>query len=72
MKPSIGRIVHYISPNPPVGRCVAAVITVVLDEPGSGPVGLCVMEPTGVFIHGRAEYDEGQTPGSWHWPEWVA
>lgn len=47
----------------------------------TGDVGLCVLNPTGLFFHSLAnggsthDADEGGTggyaPGSWHWPERV-
>lgn len=32
-------------------------------------VGLCVMNPTGLFFNRGIPYDEAKSPGSWHWPE---
>jgi hypothetical protein len=84
-QPSVGRMVHYMARGsadgvfPPV--CRVAVITEV-DELGTRPehgiphVGLCVINPTGLFFHpladrGGLKYDEGKAPGTWHWPEMV-
>jgi hypothetical protein len=82
-KPSIGRIVHYISYGTPGGeytsQCRAAVITDLAQADEDGDiVGLAVLNPTGMFFN-RAAYDEwdstdtvpGAQPqgGSWHWPE---
>lgn len=71
MKPSVGRIVHYVSYGTPNGEykseCRAAVITEV-----QGPitaVGLCVLNPTGVFFNPTVLQSEEKAPGSWHWPE---
>lgn len=82
-KPSIGRIVHYVSFGTPVredgsqayaAQCRAAVVT----EVGLGyEVGLCVLNPTGQFF--RSLSDEGgvmadftqNQGGTWHWPERV-
>lgn len=89
--PSVGRIVHYVSHGTPVrpdgtqafpAKCRAAIVTEVSDNP-DGPIGLCVLNPTGQFFHsianGGCPYDEwdsskalaGAEPqgGSWHWPE---
>lgn len=50
----------------------AAVITEV--EEGSERVGLCVLNPTGVFFNslstGGSEYFDGENApgGTWHWP----
>ena len=98
MKPSIGRIVHYMARGsldrvyPPV--CRAAIITQVdewyelrkeitatiaqgMELPEDmvtnlpGAVGLCVLNPSGMFFHESIDYDEAKAPGSWHWPERV-
>jgi hypothetical protein len=78
MKPSIGRIVHYVSYGTPIREdgtqafpsvCRAAVITEVQDE---DTVGLCVLNPTGQFFNQgvRVSEDENQV-GTWHSPERV-
>lgn len=85
--PTVGRIVHYVSygtPPRPDGAqtfpstCRAAIVTEVNDVP-TGPngeylVGLCVLNPTGMFFHSLADggceqYDDEHIGGSWHWPE---
>ena len=89
MKPSVGRIVHYVSYGTPGGEykseCRAAVIT---EVPGHLPrsmepldgcpngyegvwvVGLCALNPTGMFFNRNVRQDEdGHEGGSWHWPE---
>lgn len=81
-KPSINRMVHYVSYGTPNGEyascCRAAVITET-GAPGS-PVGLAVINPTGLFFHsitdGGCRYAEpgpdGRYPGgTWHWPEFT-
>lgn len=79
MKPTVGRIVHYVSYGTPGGeyaqQCRAAVVTEIVSDDA---VGLAVLNPTGTFFN-RATYDEwdgmkalpGARPqgGSWHWPE---
>ena len=95
-QPSVGRMVHYVSHGSPVradgtqafaSRCRAAIITEVDDPNGAnadlGRVGLCVTNPTGLFLHsladGGSRYADddqrdgfGQLPGgTWHWPERV-
>ena len=72
MKPSVGRIVHYVSFGTPGGEyeseCRAAVITEVQDDPQSS-VGLCVLNPTGQFFNRGVRHHEaqagpgGETPG---------
>lgn len=68
MKPSVGRIVHYVSYGTPGGEygkeCRAAVITGVHDgdpvpEHGMPYVDLFVMNPTGVFLNQSCRYDDG-------------
>jgi len=72
VKPSVGRIVHYVSYGTPGGEflseCRAAVITEVMNE---GFVGLCVLNPSGVFFHDSTRDEEGHKGGTWHWPERV-
>ena len=68
MKPSVGRIVHYVSYGTPGGEykseCRAAVVTEVNDrdpvpEHGVPYVGLCVLNPTGQFFNRNVLYHEG-------------
>lgn len=59
MKPSIGRIVHYITPNGPL----AAVITSVSDN----EVTLHVWNPRSESFNVEAAL-EGDRPGCWCWP----
>ncbi|MGH3992154.1 MAG: hypothetical protein ACRDSN_06765 [Pseudonocardiaceae bacterium] len=71
-EPSVGRIVHYVSYGTPGGEytseCRAAVVTRVTD----GSLGLCVMNPTGLFFNAGVRYDEtAEAGGTWHWPERV-
>ena len=66
MKPSVGRIVHYVSYGTPGGEykpaCRAAVITEVTGfEPG---VSLCVMNPTGLFLNQDVPEDQGTDVGN--------
>jgi len=74
--PSIGRVVHYVAYGTPGGEYSAgahraAIITeVFLDSATPLTVGLCILNPTGIFFN-RAPYDESLSPGSWHWPEYV-
>jgi hypothetical protein len=75
MKPSIGRIVHYVSFGTPLepdgsqaftSACRAAIITEVGDD---DTVSLCVFNPTGQFFNQNVELDaDGCVGGSWHWP----
>ena len=85
MKPSVGRIVHYVSYGTPGGEygkeCRAAVVTEVNGnaiDPGTGTevdayvVGLCVLNPTGQFFNqGVVQMENGRDGGTWHWPERV-
>jgi hypothetical protein len=84
-KPSVGRVVHYVSYGTPGGeytsQCRAAIITdLAQTDEDADVVGVAVLNPTGMFFN-RAAYDEwdsttaleGAEPqgGSWHWPERV-
>lgn len=81
--PSVGRIVHYVAYGTPGGEFPAgvsraAVITEVDPPPppdelqGPAKVGLCVMNPTGLFFNrGVPQDEEHKAPGTWHWPERV-
>lgn len=75
MKPSIGRIVHYVSYGTPGGEypsvCRAAIITAVHDEfPQTPSVDLCVINPEGFFFNKAVRFDDRyKKGGTWHWPE---
>ena len=76
MKPTVGRIVHYVSYGTPGGEhpsaCRAAIVAAV-DEyqpPGEdgefvGHVDLAVLNPDGMFFNKGVHYDAGaETPGA--------
>jgi len=66
MKPSIGRIVHFVG-----GGLIhhAAIITEVFPD---GHVDVEVFgNVTQRFRHGLLENAEGSESGTWHWPERV-
>lgn len=82
MKPSVGRIVHYVSYGTPGGEykseCRAAIVTGLdpdpddVPEPGQVFADLCVLNPTGMFFNRLCLQDEAEkTGGTWHWPERV-
>ena len=78
MTPTVGMITHYVSHGTPVkpdgsqaftSECRAAIIT---EATGGGKVGLCVLNPTGLFFNRGVPQDEtGHAGGTWHWPERV-
>ena len=76
MKPSVGRIVHYVSYGTPGGEygkeCRAAVVTEAHDDPRASAC-LCVLNPAGQFFNRAVPYDGALEPegGTWHWPERV-
>lgn len=70
MKPSVGRIVHYVRPGSADGffkpEHSAAIITSVTPD----GVGLFVMNPNGVYFNNDGTpYDPNGGPRTWHWPE---
>lgn len=88
-RPSVGRVVHYVAFGTPggeypAGACRAALITEV-NTPVPGTViqlspdgvqmsvGLCILNPTGMFYNRSVPYDGSAkpAPGTWHWPEQV-
>jgi len=84
VKPSVGRIVHYVSYGTPGGEygkeCRAAVVTQVAgpaldpatmrESADSYVVGLCVLNPTGLFFNPSVvQMENGRDGGTWHWPE---
>jgi hypothetical protein len=62
MKPSVGRIVHYVSYGTPGGEygkeCRAAIITEVTPIPAPETVGLAVLNPSGMFFNRNVPQDE--------------
>ena len=83
-KPSVGRIVHYVSYGTPGGeytsQCRAAIIAGVPVSENSrfnadGEVGkqldLAVLNPTGMFFNRCPQSEDDQRGGTWHWPERV-
>jgi hypothetical protein len=75
--PSVGRIVYYTAYGTPggefkPGETRAAIITVVDDpiDPESS-LGLCVINPIGIFFNSHTPYHPGRQPGTWRWPEYT-
>lgn len=70
MKPTVGRIVHYVSYGTPGGEfkseCRAAIIAGA--ESLSPLVDLVVFNPQGLFFN-VVPYSEEHKGGTWHWPE---
>lgn len=85
MRPTVGRVVHYVARGSADGvfppTCRTAFITEVeaVDVAGVDAelqrVGLMVANPTGLFFHSLADggcehwVAEERRGGSWHWPE---
>jgi hypothetical protein len=86
-KPSVGRIVHYVSHGSLVradgtlafaSECRAAIVTEVGETSGDEmtTVGLMAANPTGLFFHplaggGVRQAETRPVGGTWHWPERV-
>ena len=68
-QPTIGRIVHYHSYGTPGGEYLpeprAAIVT---EVDTSTTVGLCVLNPTGMFFNRTVCFSEEPKPGCWSWP----
>lgn len=72
-KPTVGRIVHYVSLVSPGGEFKpqhrAAIISDVL-HPSTVDVSLVVLNPNGMYFNLNCPQDEeAKAPGTWHWPE---
>lgn len=68
-KPSIGRIVHYQAYGTPGGEHPSVPRAAIITEVGhDGEVGVCVMNPTGLFLNRGVKYSETPKPGCWNWP----
>jgi hypothetical protein len=76
--PSVGRVVHYVSYGTPGGEygkeCRAAIVTEApesVENPQT--IGLCVLNPTGMFFNRTVPHHEASqvVGGTWHWPERV-
>lgn len=71
MKPTVGRIVHYVSYGTPGGeytsQCRAAIVTEVWADDGT--VNLAVVNPTGMFFNSASHDEDEKSGGTWHWPE---
>lgn len=74
---TVGDNVHYVAYGTPGGEYPAgahrAAIFTEVDEMFTSDqvqtVGLCVLNPTGMFFNQHVPYSEHHTPGSWHWIE---
>lgn len=86
MKPSVGRIVHYVSYGTPGdeygSECRAAIVTEVQDravnpstlvEVDAWVVSLVILNPTGMFFKvSVVQSERSHDGGTWHWPERVS
>lgn len=71
-QPSINRIVHYTSYGSADGRykskCRTAIVTETHLDQDPATVGLCVINPTGIFFDRYVRESDEHTGGTWHWP----
>ena len=69
--PTIGRIVHYQAHGSPDGTHKPAPRAAVVTEVHSETVvGLCVLNPTGMYFNSSCSLDESESPrgGTSRWP----
>lgn len=74
---TVGRNVHYVAYGTPGGEYPAgahrAAIVTEVDEMVTSDqvqtVGLCILNPTGMFFNQHVPYSETPVPGTWHWIE---
>lgn len=78
---TVGRMVHYVAYGTPGGEYAAgvhraAVVTQVAPAPtdpdgtpDGSDIGLCVINPTGLFFHEHVAYHQVPKAGTWHWIE---
>lgn len=69
-EPRLGELVHYVSYGTPGGEytaeCRAAFVT---QTPNNSPIGLVILNPTGVFFNPAVEADFSlKRGGTWHFP----
>lgn len=68
MKPTIGRIVHFIAPASEGGLTYAAIVTEVGADGAGDKIGLCTFGPGSLYFHHAVpEIGPGQY-GGWRWP----
>lgn len=76
VKPTVGRIVHYQAYGTPGGEYQsvprAAIVTAVPEanhaDATENYVGLCILNPTGMFFNTRVPFSATPKPGHWNWP----
>lgn len=67
VKPTVGRIVHYLSHGSPNGEHVSEVRAAIITKVQSDDmVCLAVLNPTGMFFNMGCR--KGNGPGMWNWP----
>lgn len=72
--PTVGRTVHYVSLGSAGGEypsvCRAAIVTESGDRRSAdadlAKVGLCVLNPEGLFFNRGVSYSTERKPGTWH------
>ena len=74
--PAVGRMVHYRAYGTPGGEYAAgvvraAIVTEVCEpENPRSPLGLAILNPSGLFFNRFVSFGGG--PGEWSWPVYVA
>lgn len=70
MTPTVGRLVYYVAYGTPGGEYKAGAerAAVITQVNADGTVGLCILNPTGMFFTVSVKNDQdGKAPGTWHW-----
>ncbi len=73
MKPTIGRIVHYVETRPDEPAMEKVAIITGISAGAECDVDLHVFQPMGepVIVIYMVPYSDRKLPGSWHYPERV-
>ena len=69
MKPSVGRIVHYVSRGSADGEYPSRHVPLIVVECWGDLISGWTHNPHGTRYEEHVPHDESGAPASWHWPE---